>query len=72
MTCKYRVAKEEERDPTYDRVIEAIELDGGVSIRVNGVTVGRFIDGANHLEVYCPQTDRTGLVPNADGYLLTK
>ena len=72
MTCKYRVAKYEERDPVADRVVELEEVSDGVRIRVNGVLVAGLYNTNNYLKLFACHTEKTGLKANEFGYLLAK
>ena len=46
------------------------EGSGTVLIKVNGVTVAGFYEGFDHLEIFNPQTETTGLVKGEGSNLL--
>ena len=72
MTCRYRVAKKEERDSIADRIVDLETCCDGIYVVVNGVKVAAFLHGCNHLEVFSAVPTLTGLKADKRGNLFTQ
>ncbi len=52
------------------RVVEAVNGGSGdVDIKVNGVLVAAFNPGHDYLDIYSPETEKTGLAEDEHGRL---
>jgi len=70
--ARYEIGEspEPEAKPRKVTLVESENPSGTVRVKVNGVVVAAFCAGDDHLEIFNPETEITGLAVGAGGHLL--